>query len=103
MANLKDLCQLIRCKNAGPFALTFDFMFDHFEDYKRVLDSGVINRELFSRIYSTPLEDVEIYSVDAARGIKVTIPRPITQGDLEDSDTYGCQFFGPLVDIEIPD
>jgi len=103
MAKIKDVAQLIRSKNAGPFSLTFDFMFDRFEDYRRVRDSGVINPEIFSRIYGTPLQDVQIYSVDVARGIKVTIPRPITQGDLEDSDSYGGQLFGPLVDLEVPD
>jgi hypothetical protein len=103
MAQLKDIAQLIRSKNAGPFTLTFDFMFDRFENYCRVRDSGAINRELISRLYGTPMEDVEIYSVDAARGIKVTIPRPITQGDLEDSDQYGCQLFSPLMEVEIPD
>ncbi len=103
MAKLKDIAQLIRSKNAGPFSLTFDFMFDRAEDYRRVRDSGVINRELFSRLYGTPVEDVELYSVDAAQGIKATIPRPITQGDLEDGDSFGGQLFGPLVDLEIPD
>lgn len=103
MAKLMDITQLIRSKNAGPFSLTFDFMFDRFENYCRVRDSGAINREIFSRLFGTPVEDVEIYSVDAARGIKVTIPRPITQGDLDDSDQYGCQMFSPLLEIEIPD
>jgi hypothetical protein len=103
MAKLRDIAQLIRSKNAGPFTLTFDVMFDRFEDYCRVRDSGAISRSIFSRLYGTPEEDVEIYSVDAARGIKITIPRPITQGDLEDPDMHGCQLFGPLVDIEIPD
>ncbi len=102
MAKLKDLSQLIRSKNAGPFSLTFDFMFDKFENYKRVRDSGVINKEYFHRMFGTPMEDIELYAVDAAQGIKVTIPRPITQGELEDSDSYGCQFFGPMVDIEVP-
>lgn len=102
MAKLMDITQLIRSKNAGPFTLTFDFMFDSLDNYCRVRDSGAINRELFSRLFGTPLEDVEIFSVDAARGIKVTIPRPVTQGDLEDSDQYGCQMFGPLLEIDIP-
>lgn len=66
-------------------------------------EQGAISREIFTRLYGTPDRDVEIYSVDSARGIKVTIPRPITQGDLEDADMAGCQFFGPLTDIEIPD
>jgi hypothetical protein len=103
MAKLKDIAQLIRSKNAGPFTLTFDVMFDRFEDYRRVRDSGVINRELFSRLYGTAVDDVEIFSVDSAQGIKATIPRPITQGGLEDGDCFGGQLFGPLVDLEIPD
>lgn len=103
MAKLMDITQLIRSKNAGPFSLTFDFMFDRFETYCRVRDSGAINRELISRIYGTPAEDVEIYHVDAARGIKVTIPRPLAQGNPQDSDQYGCQQFRPLAEIEIPD
>ena len=103
MAKLKDIAQLIRSKNAGPFELTFDFMFARFEDYSRVRDSGVLNKELFCRMYGTPAEDVQIFSVDAARGIKVTIPRPIMQGDLEDSDSYGCQWFPPLIELEVPD
>lgn len=100
---MRDLAQLIRSKNAGPFTLTVDFMFDDFNSYCRVRDSGVINPELFFRLYETPKEDVEIFCVDAAQGIKVTIPRPITQGDLKDSDQYGCQQFAPLLEVEIPD
>ncbi len=103
MARLRDLAQLIRSKNAGPFVLTFDFMFDRWEDYQRVRDSGVINRELFARLYGTPLEDVEIYNVDAAQAIKASIPRPYVQGDLEDGDSHGGQQFGPIVDVEVPD
>ena len=56
MAKLMDITQLIRSKNAGPFTLTFDFMFDRFENYCRVRDSGTINRELFSRFTEHPLK-----------------------------------------------
>ncbi len=103
MTKLGDIAQLMRSKNAGPFNLTFDFMFDRFEDYARVRDSAVINRQLFSRLYGTPEADVEIYHVDAAQAIKASIPRPTFQGDLDDSDGHGCQQFGPLVNVEIPD
>lgn len=98
-----DLAQLIRSKNAGPFVLTFDIMFDSEETYRRVRDSGVVNKELFHNLYGIPLEDVDFYNVDAARAIKVSIPRPYTQGDMEDGDSHGGQQFGPLVDLEIPD
>lgn len=103
MTKLKDIAQLIRSKNAGPFNITFDFMFDRFEDYARVRDSGAINAQLFTNLYGTPAEDVEIYNVDAARAIKASIPRPYIQCDLDDCDCHGGQQFGPLVNVEIPD
>ena len=59
MAKLKDLAQLIRSKNAGPFVLTFDIMFDSMQDYLRVRDSGVISQELFASLYGTPVDEVE--------------------------------------------
>lgn len=102
MARLRDIAQLIRSKNAGPFVLTFDFMFEKIEDYRRVRDSGAINQALFTRLYGTPSQEVEIYSVDAAQAIKATIPRPTIQGDLDDGDSHGGQQFGPLADVEIP-
>ena len=49
-------------------------MFEDDAAYRRVRDSGVLSRELFSRVYGTAPEAVEVYYVDAARGIKVTIP-----------------------------
>ena len=76
MAKLKDLAQLIRSKNAGPFVLTFDIMFDSMQDYLRVRDSGVISQELFASLYGTPVDEVEIYHVDTAQAIKASIPRP---------------------------
>jgi hypothetical protein len=98
-----EITQLIRSKNAGPFSLTFDFMFDSYETYARVRDSGVITKGLIARLYGTAESEVEIFNVDAARGIKVTIPRPVAQGNPVDSDQYGCQQFRPLAELEIPD
>ena len=41
MSKLASLARLIRSKNAGPFVLTFDIMFDDVQTYSRVRDSGV--------------------------------------------------------------
>jgi hypothetical protein len=99
---LGELAGLIRSKNAGPFQLTFDVMFDNREAYQRVLSSGVITKQWFSNTYGLPLEDIEVFQYDPAWAIKVTIPRPIISGDPLDSDVYGGQQFGPMVDLEIP-
>lgn len=103
MAILGDLARLIRSKNAGPFTLTFDIMFDDDETYRRVVASGVLNKELISRLYGMPQEDVVFFEHDAAKAIKVSIPRPIAQCDLLDGDTYGGQQYAPLVTLDVPD
>ena len=102
MPTLGELAKLIRSKNAGPFNLTFDIMFEDEETYRRVLDSGVLTKESFSKMYDVPIDDIIFVQHDKARAIKISIPRPIVQCALEDSDTYGGQQYGPLVDIMIP-
>jgi hypothetical protein len=103
MTTLGELAKLIRSKNAGPFALTFDVMFDTEEVYRRVLRSGVLTKAVFAKLYRVPEEDVMFFTHDAARAIKVSIPRPAVQGDRDDGDMYGGQQHGPLVTLEIPD
>jgi uncharacterized protein DUF4387 len=101
MAKLYELAKLIRSKNAGPFQLTIDVMFEDAETYQRVLASGVLSPKCFSELYGTPAADVSIINYDAAHSIKVTIPRPVTSGDLTDGDMMGGQLYGPLVDLEV--
>ena len=103
MAKLWEVTKLVRSKNAGPFVLTFDIMFDDPETYKRVRDSGVLNKQLVARIYNQQEEDVLFFNVDNALAIKFSIPRPTFSGDLDDSDVYGGQQYAPLLDIEVPD
>jgi hypothetical protein len=102
MTPLYELAKLIRSKNAGPFQLTIDVMFEDRATYDRVVASGVLSRERFAELYRTPLEAVRIIPYEAAYAIKVTIPRPVISGDLGDGDMMGGQQYGPLVNLEVP-
>lgn len=102
MAKLGDLARLIRSKNAGPFVLTFDIMFDDDNVYRRVIESRVLTKSRFAAIYHVPDEDVLFFQHDAARAIKISIPRPYVQCDLDDGDAYGGQQHAPLVEIDVP-
>lgn len=102
MSTLGTLARLIRSKNAGPFVLTFDIMFDDKADYLRVRNSGVVTRERIATIYGLPPENVQFFLCEHALAIKASIPRPTTQGDVSDSDGHGGQQYAPLMDLEIP-
>ena len=99
---LGDLAKLIRSKNAGPFMLTFDVMFDTEEVYRRVLRSRVLTKAVFAELYRVPEEEVTFFELDAARAIKISIPRPVVQGSRDDGDMYGGQQHALLVTLEMP-
>ncbi len=99
---LKNLARLIRSKNAGAFQLTFDIMFEEQAVYERVRDAKVINKALIQRLYGIRPEDILLFSHDAARAIKVTIPRPVSCGDIGDPDVFAGQQYAPLMDVEVP-
>jgi hypothetical protein len=102
MPKLHELAKLIRSKNAEPVELTFDIIFDNDENYQRVKKSKVISPELVSRLYHVSKDKFEIINFDEARVIKFTIPRPTVSGDFDDTDVYGGQQYGPLVDQDVP-
>ena len=102
MTCLWEVASLIRSKNAGPFELTFDVMFKDQAMYEKVRDAQVINAEWFARVYRILPGTVSIINYDAACAIKITIPRPVISGDVDDSDVLGGQQYGPLVMLELP-
>lgn len=99
---LAPLARLIRSKNAGPFELTFDVMFEDEARYSRVKRSGALTRNVVARCCGLLPEQVKFFYVDNALAVKASIPRPTIQGDIYDSDGHGGQQYAPLMDIEIP-
>ena len=99
---LWQMTKLIRSKNSGPFELTFDVIFKDTRSYEKVRDAKIISAEWFARTYRLTPEVVSIVNYDAANAIKITIPRPAISGDIDDTDVFGGQQHGPLVDIEVP-
>jgi hypothetical protein len=103
VVKLVDIADEIRSKNAGPFELTFDIMFDDEQTYRKVKSSGVLTKQLIARLYKVAENHVRhLVWHDFARGVKITIDRPTVSGGPGDRDTYGGQQHAPLLDVEIP-
>jgi len=101
--NIRDLAEIIRSKNAGPYRLTFDIVFNNREIYRKVKESKVITKELIAKLYGIPVDDVtDFIEFDTGMAFKATIVRPIAQGNVGDADIYGAQQHAPLLTIEIP-
>lgn len=98
---LYEIAKLIRTKNAGPFMLTIDILFETKENYDKVLQSGKLTKKLIAKLYGIEESKVDYYECPLAYALKFSFPRPNIVGDFADSDIFGGQYHGPLVNIEI--
>jgi len=99
---LGDLARLVRSKNAGPFTLTFDVIFDEEAAFDRVTGSGIIDAAWVARTYGVPEGDVQVHAYRPGLAIKVTIPRELPAGSRGDRDIFGAQQSAPLIELDIP-
>ncbi len=100
---LKDLCTVLRSKNAGPFCVSLDIMFRNHRDYRIIVDRNLLTKEIVARAYGIPLEDVTHFETfDNVCAIKATIKRAVASGLPGDSDCYGMNQEGPLSQISFP-
>jgi hypothetical protein len=98
---LKDIAQVIRSKNAGPYELTLDVLLKDQEMFDRIREAGIINKAVIAKLYRIPEEDVlSIVYFPNAKAIKATIVRPLPSGALGERDVYGAQQHAPLVNFE---
>jgi Domain of unknown function (DUF4387) len=102
MARIRDIAQVCKSKNAGPFELTIDVVFDNPAVFEKVKRTGLLSPGLFARLYGVRAEDVLFTVYDAAYAFKATLPRLVPAGDIGDTDVYGAQQHAPLLDVEIP-
>ena len=98
---LVDITEVIRSKNAGPYELTFDIMFKEYSFFEKFCEAKLINETLVCELFRIePADIINIVEFKPAKAIKVTIKRPIPSGSLGETDVYGAQQHGPLLDLE---
>ena len=100
---LGELAAVVRSKNAGPFLLTLDIIFNTDDVFDRVVNAKVITRERIGRLFSVEPQAVNIIAFPLVRAVKITMPRRRASGDLEDSDVYAAQQYIPLLDMVVPE
>ena len=102
MPKLKEIAKACKSKNAGPYELTLDIMFEDAATFEKVRQTGVICPALIARLYQVPEASVVFTEFPPAHAYKATIERRIASGAVGDTDVYGAQQHAPLLDVEIP-
>jgi hypothetical protein len=103
MSELWELTSLIRSKNAGPFELTIDIIFKNRAGFDLAKKSGIFSRTNISRLYNVTADGVRVFELVSILAVKVSIPRPVFSGDVNDTDVYGGQFHSRLVRLVVKD
>ena len=98
---LGDVAELVRSKNAGPFWMTFDMFFATDADYEVVAAPGILERGNIADLYRVPPDDVRIFHLPRVRAIKISFPRPATQGSFADRDIHAGQQYIPLSQLPV--
>ncbi|MEB3756941.1 MAG: DUF4387 domain-containing protein [Desulfurococcales archaeon] len=100
MVKLYDLAKVVRSKNAGPFTVTLDLLFEDESCWKQV--SSKLTREIVANAYKVNIEEVlDIIAYRPALAVKINLRRRIPSGHPGDRDVYGAQQHIPLALIEL--
>ena len=101
MATLSQTAKYIRCKNSGPFVVTFDIFCNSEKEYDKIRLSDNFNAKLISKTYGVKENDVTFFYLPNLFIIKFSIPRVNVQGSRYDQDMHQCQQALLLYDVEL--
>ena len=98
---VRDVAELVRSKNAGPFWQTLDVFLPDDDAYRLVAESPNLSEDVIARLYRVAAEDVRIFRLPSIRVVKVSFPRPTAQGGVEDRDMHAGQQHVPLAELAL--
>jgi hypothetical protein len=105
---LGDISRLLRSKNAGPYEVTLDVMFDLEAEYQLVKASNLLNKKSMANIFGIKGSDI-LWSgfFDQALAYKVTIPRlrngkSTASGGYMENDVHASQQYIGLMNLVLP-
>ncbi|KAH8551562.1 hypothetical protein BGW37DRAFT_44703 [Umbelopsis sp. PMI_123] len=99
---LYTLAKVIRSKNAGPFELTFDIIFNDRESLEKARASDMLVPEILGPLYNVKPESVIVCMFyEPANAFKLTIPRWAPSGGFGEIDLHASQQHVPLMYVQI--
>ncbi|WP_199439846.1 DUF4387 domain-containing protein [Umezawaea beigongshangensis] len=99
---LGDLAVEVRSKNAGPFWVTLELFMRDEAGYALAADEDFLDEDVVARLYGVPAEGVQIFRIPSLNVVKISFPRPVSQGGLRDRDVHAGQHHVPLAALVPP-
>jgi hypothetical protein len=90
----------VRSKNAGPYEITFDIIFNDLEAYNFAKQSSKLTPEYLAPLWHANKKDVIACQFsEPARAFKFTLPRPWQAGGFGERDLHCSQQHVPLLNL----
>jgi hypothetical protein len=102
MTTLADLSTEVRSKNAGPFWVTMELFLRDAEAYTIAADESFLNEEVVAALYAVEAGAVQLFRIPSLNVVKISFPRPLSQGSLRDRDMHAGQHHVPLARMQVP-
>ncbi|MBE1496040.1 hypothetical protein H4696_003140 [Amycolatopsis lexingtonensis] len=96
---LADLAHEVRSKNAGPFWVTMELFMRDAEGYRIAAD--LVDERMIARLYRLEQSSVRIFRIPSLNVVKISFPRPVSQGSLRDRDVHAGQHHVPLARVPV--
>ena len=101
MAELGDIAEKVRSKNAGPFWLTIDIFCGSRGRFLHITNH--LNNAEVATSLATPVSSLKRFDIADLNVIKISVPRPTHQGTRDDRDMHGAQWANIIAELSIPD
>lgn len=88
----------IRSKNAGPYWLTFDIFCANTEVFRQLSQEPRLAEPAMAEMLHGDPQQVRVFRLEALNVIKISLPRPVVQGSLQDRDMHGAQWANVLTE-----
>lgn len=98
-----DLAHEVRSKNAGPFWVTMELFMRDDDGYDAVADERFIDEAMIADLYRVEANTIRIFRIPALKVVKISFPRPVSQGSLHDRDMHAGQHHVPLALLPVPE
>lgn len=99
MPRLRDVCDHIRSKNAGPFWITVDLFFPDQDALLLYRDADALQVAAIAALFGSDPARVKRFVVPDLAVMKFSYPRRTPQGGVEERDMHGGQQYVRLLDV----
>lgn len=99
MPEVGEIAEKVRSKNAGPFWLTIDIFCGDDAAYQRLVDG--LSTDRVAAVLGTAPEKLKRFDIAALNVIKISLPRPVTQGHRSDRDMHGAAWASLVAELVV--